>query len=399
MENVGLVENGAVAVSGGKILAVGKTKEIESSVEITLGTEVIDASGKTVLPGLVDPHTHLVFGGSRENELELKLKGMSYLDILEQGGGILNTVRATRMASEEGLVNLGLKYADQMLFQGTTTAEAKSGYGLSTEDEIKQLRAIREINERHAIELVPTFLGAHAIPEEYKGMEEDFVNLVINEMLPQVKKMGLAEFCDVFCEKGVFSVSQSERILRAAKEMGFKLKIHADEISTLGCTELAAELGAHTADHLLVTSGCAIGKMARNQVIAVLLPGTAFNLGGKTYAPAREMIKAGVPVALATDFNPGSCPTNNLQVIMTIACIYLKMTPSEVINAVTINAAHAVGHADRVGSLDVGKQADIVIFDAPNYTYLPYRFGTNLVEVVIKKGKIVRGRGCYDKNN
>jgi len=391
MQDIGLVEDGAVAVAGEEIVWTGKTSEVEDKLEITSRTKVIDASGKTVLPGLVDPHTHMVFGGSREHELELKLQGVPYLDILARGGGILSTVRATRKASKEELVEKGLKYAEQMLSQGTTTAEAKSGYGLTVEDEIKQLEAIKEINERHGLDLVPTFLGAHAIPEEYRDNADAYVDLVINEMLPKVKEMNLAEFCDIFCEKGVFSVEQSRRVLQAAKDMGFKLKIHADEIEPLGGSELAAELGATSADHLRVISDQSIAKMAEKQVMAVVLPGTTFNLREDHYAPARKMLQQGVPIALATDFNPGSCPTNNLQLIMTIACLYLEMTPAEVINAVTINAAHAIERADKIGSLEVGKQADIVIFDAPNYKYLPYRFGTNLVDKVIKKGRIVVG--------
>lgn len=386
-----VIENGAVAIAGDTILSVGTTEEVLQNVEITPETKVIDAKGKTVLPGLVDPHTHVVFGGSRENELDLKLKGVPYLEILARGGGILSTVRATRSATKEGLVETGLKYVDQMLAQGTTTAEAKSGYGLTTEDEIKTLEAIKEINERHPIDLVPTFLGAHAIPLEYKEDPEKYVELVIEEMIPKVVEKNLAEFCDVFCEKGVFSVEQSRKILTAAKEKGLKPKIHADEIVPLGGAELAAELGATSADHLLVISDEGIKKMAQQQVMAVILPGTTFYLKEDHYAPARKMIEAGVPVALATDFNPGSCPNNSLEIIMTIACLYLGMTPAEVVNAMTINAAHAIGRAGDIGSLEPGKKADIVIFDAPNYLYLCYRFGSNLVDKVIKNGRVVVG--------
>jgi imidazolonepropionase len=391
MGNIGIIENGAVAVNNEEIIWVGKAEDLEKEVEITCKTKTIDASGKTVLPGLVDPHTHLVFGGSREHELELKLQGVPYLDILAQGGGILSTVRSTREASKESLIASGMKYADQMLAQGTTTAEAKSGYGLTTEQEIKQLEAIKEINEQHELDLVPTFLGAHAIPEDYKGKADEFIDLVIEEMLPEVKKRGLAEFCDIFCENKVFSAEQSRKVLGAAKEMGFKLKIHSDEIESLGGTAVAAELRAVSADHLLVTTDEDIKKMAESGVCAVVLPGTTFNLREDHYAPARKMLQEGAAVALATDFNPGSCPTNNLQLIMTIGCLYLEMTPAEVINAVTINAAHAIDKAEKIGSIEKGKQADIVIFDAPNYKYLPYRFGTNLVEKVIKKGRVVIG--------
>ncbi len=392
LKEINAINNGWLAVVGEKIAAVGTEEEVKTQVEITDETQVIDATNKTVLPGFVDAHTHLAFGGSRENELELKLKGVGYLDILAQGGGILSTVKATREASKEELKAISVKYLNQMLSQGTTTAEAKSGYGLTTEDEIKQLEVIKELNEEHPIDLIPTFLGAHAIPSEYKGGREDeFVDLVINEMLPAVVEKDLAEFCDVFCEKGVFNVEQSKKILQKAKEMGLKLKIHSDEIYALGGTEMASELGATSADHLLVVTDEGIEKMAENGVIGVVLPGTTFNLREDHYAPARKMIEKGVAVALATDFNPGSCPTNSMDIIMTIGCLYLNLLPSEVINAITINAAHAVGRASLVGSLEVGKQADIVIFDAPNHQYLCYRFGSNLVEKVIKKGKLVVG--------
>ncbi len=386
-----VIEKGAVAAKGDKIIAVGTTPEILGKIKTSSETIVIDAAGRVVLPGLVDPHTHVVHGGSREHELDLKLKGVPYLEILARGGGILSTVRSTRKAGREELVQRGLKYCDQMLGQGTTTAEAKSGYGLSTESELKTLEAVKEVNKKHPIDLVPTFLGAHAIPGEYKGNPDEYVSIVIDEMLPAVTERGLAEYCDVFCEEGVFSVEQSRKILTAAADRGLKLKIHADEIVPLGGAELAAELGAVSADHLLVISDTGIKRMAEAGVIAVILPGTTFYLREEHYAPARKMIEAGVPVALATDFNPGSCPNNNLQIIMTMACLYLRMTPAEVINAMTINAAHALGRAQTIGSLEEGKRADMVIFDAPNYQYLPYRYGTNLVDKVIKNGRIVVG--------
>ena len=386
-----IIEKGAVAAKGDKIIAVGTTPEVLGKIKISSETIVIDAAGRVVLPGLVDPHTHVVHGGSREHELDLKLKGVPYLEILARGGGILSTVRSTREAGREELVQRGLKYCDQMLGQGTTTAEAKSGYGLSTESELKTLEAVKEVNKKHPIDLVPTFLGAHAIPGEYKENPDEYVSIVIDEMLPAVTERGLAEYCDVFCEEGVFSVEQSRKILTAAADRGLKLKIHADEIVPLGGAELAAELGAVSADHLLVISDTGIKRMAEAGVIAVILPGTTFYLREEHYAPARKMIEAGVPVALATDFNPGSCPNNNLQIIMTMACLYLRMTPAEVINAMTINAAHALGRAQIIGSLEEGKRADVVIFDAPNYQYLPYRYGTNLVDKVIKNGRIVVG--------
>ncbi len=384
-----VIENGAVAVDGDKIAAVGTTAEVLTKVRATADTIIIDAAGRIVLPGLVDPHTHVVFGGSREHELALKLEGVPYLEILARGGGILSSVEATRAASKEELVGRGLKYCSQMLVQGTTSAEAKSGYGLSTEAEIKTLQAIRDVDRLQPVDLVPTFLGAHAVPKEFKGNADRYIDLVIDEMLPLVAEQKLAHYCDVFCEEGVFSIEQSRRVLTAARDMGFALKMHADEIVSLGGAELAAELGAVSADHLLVISERGISRMAEAGVIAVLLPGTTFYLREDHYAPARKMIESGVAVALATDFNPGSSPNNNLQLIINIACLYLRMTPAEVINAVTINAAHALGRSETIGSLEVGKKADIVVFDAPNYDYLAYRYGTNLVSRVIKNGRLV----------
>lgn len=384
-----VIEDGAVAVNGDKIIAVGTTEEVLSKVVADDETRVVDATGQVVLPGLVDPHTHVVFGGSREHELALKLEGVPYLEILARGGGILSSVEATRAASLEELTAAGIKYCLQMLAQGTTTAEAKSGYGLSAEAEIKTLQAVRQVDMAQPVDLVPTFLGAHAVPREYREEPDRYLDLVIEEMLPVVAEQNLARYCDVFCEQGVFSVEQSRRVLNAARRLGFELKIHADEIVPLGGAELAAELGAVSADHLLVVSERGIQRMAEAGVIAVILPGTTFYLREDHYAPARKMIEQGVPVALATDFNPGSSPNNNLQLIINIACLYLRMTPAEVINAITINAAHAVGRAAQVGSLEEDKQADIVIFDAPNFDYLAYRYGTNLVSRVIKNGRIV----------
>ena len=384
-----VIPGGAVAISGSKIVAVGTTADVLSRVVIDSETRVIDADGQVVLPGLVDPHTHVIFGGTRELELALKLQGIPYLEILARGGGILSSVEATRAASKEELVKRGLKFCSQMLAQGTTTAEAKSGYGLSTESEIKTLQAVREVDASQPVDLVPTFLGAHAVPKEYKGKADHYLDLVIDEMLPLVVEQNLACYCDVFCEEGVFSVEQSRRVLTAAREMGLQLKMHADEIVPLGGAELAAELSAISADHLLVVSDRGINRMAEAGVIAVLLPGTTFYLREDHYAPGRKMIEAGVPVALATDFNPGSSPNNNLQLIINIACLYLGMVPAEVINAITINAAHALGRATEIGSLEEGKMADVVIFDAPNYDYLAYRYGTNLVRTVLKNGRVV----------
>ncbi len=391
LRDLKVIDDGAVAVDGANIIDVGPTEEVLRTVEAAPGAEIIDAAGQVVLPGLVDPHTHVVFGGSREHEFSLKLEGVPYLEILARGGGILSSVKATRAATEDELVAKGLEYCRQMLEQGTTTAEAKSGYGLSTDAELKTLRAVRRVDAAQPVDLVPTFLGAHAVPLEFKGKADAYLDLVIEEMLPRVVQEKLARYCDVFCEEGVFSVEQSRRVLTAAAKMGLELKLHADEIVPLGGAELAAELGAVSADHLLVISDRGIAEMAAAGVIAVLLPGTTFYLREDHYAPARKMIEAGVPVALATDFNPGSSPNNNLQLIINIASLYLGMTPAEVINAITINAAHALGRATEIGSLEAGKKADLVFFDAPSYDYLAYRYGTNLVSRVVKNGELVVG--------
>jgi imidazolonepropionase len=391
LSEISVVTDGAAAARDGNVIAVGSTSDIQERVELEEDAVVVDAAGKVVLPGLVDPHTHVVFAGSREHELEMKIQGMPYLEILARGGGILDTVRSTRAASREELFKAAKKYLDEMLAQGTTTAEAKSGYGLTLDDEMKMLEVISDLQEAHPVDLVPTFLGAHAIPADYKEDPDDFVELIIQEMLPAVSRSGLAKFCDVFCEEGVFSVEQTRRILSEAKRLGFGLKIHADEMVPLGGSELAAELGAASADHLMVISDKGIEMLAASDTVAVLLPATTFCVMGDQYAPARRMIEKGAAVALSSDFNPGSSPVNSLQIVMGIACRQLKMTPAEVISAVTINAAHAIGCASSVGSIEVGKKADLVVFDAEDYRYLMYRFGTNLIDKVIKSGRIVVG--------
>ncbi|WP_420798603.1 imidazolonepropionase [Paenibacillus beijingensis] len=397
MGQLHVIENGGVVLEGETIRFVGSDKEAQHYVDSKAadGDEVtvIDASGKLVTPGLVDPHTHVVFAGSREFELDLRLKGATYMDILNAGGGILYSTARTREASEAQLVEETRKRLDRFLAHGVTTVEAKSGYGLRLEDELKQLRAARVLNEEHPVDLVSTFMGAHAVPPEYKGDPSAFVRLVTEEMIPAVARERLAEYCDVFCEEGVFTPEQSRSILEAGKKWGLKPKIHADEIVPYGGAELAAEIGAVSAEHLLRASDEGIRAMAEAGVIAVLLPGTAFFLMTKP-ANARAMIAAGVPVALSTDRNPGSCPTESLPFIMNLACLSMRMTPAEVLTACTINAAHAIGRADRIGSIEAGKQADIVLFDAPNYMYLQYHYAVNLVDTVIKKGRpvIVNGK-------
>ncbi|MBG9786684.1 imidazolonepropionase [Brevibacillus laterosporus] len=398
MKEIGLVQAGAVAVADGRIVVVGREEDVRKQIQgADISTEW-DAKGKLVTPGLVEPHTHLVHGGSREHELSLKLNGASYLEILEKGGGILSTVRATRAATEEELFVKAKKSLDQMLQFGATTVEAKSGYGLSVEEELKQLRVTSALQKAHPVDLVSTFMGAHAIPTEFKGRTDEYVALVINEMLPEVKRSGLAEFCDVFCEHGVFSVEQSRAIMQAARKLGFKLKLHADEIEPLGGAELAAELGCISAEHLLAASDEGLLAMKKAGVVAVCLPATSFNLRLSKHARARKMIEIGVPVALSTDYNPGSSPTESLQLVMTLGCLNLGLTPEEVLTAMTINAAHAIGRAEQVGSLEVGKQADLVIYDADNLDYLPYHFGINHVKTVVKNGQIVvqDGKVAYE---
>lgn len=394
MRQVGLINNGIVAIKGDRIIYVGQD-QLPEDIEMDENTVVIDGRGKVVTPGLVDSHTHLVHGGSRENELAMKLKGAKYLDILEAGGGIHSTVKATKEATFHELYKQAKKSLDRMLSFGVTTVEAKSGYGLDDfYTEIKQMEVAKKLNEDHPVDVVSTFMGAHAIPPAYKDKPEEFVYRIKNEMLPQVAERKLAKFCDVFCEKGVFTIEQTRDILETSKKWGLLPKIHADEIESLGGAELAAEIGCVSADHLVAASDRGIRMMAEKGVIGNLLPGTSFNLQSEKVANARMMIEVGVPVALSTDYNPGSCPTENMQLIMSFASILLKMTPEEVLTAATINGAASLKLEKEVGSIEEGKKADLVIFDAPNFEYIIYHFGINHTEKVIKAGKIV-----YEKPN
>jgi imidazolonepropionase len=386
MSDLGIIENGGVLILDGKITAVGPSHEVTKGInekEIT----VIDAAGKAVIPGFVDSHTHFVFGGYRPDEFAWRLRGDSYMDIMNRGGGIANSVGATRKASLDELLVVGTRRLDSMLSFGVTTVEGKSGYGLDRKTELKQLEAMARLNKSHALDIAPTFLGAHAVPTEFKGKADEFVDHVM-EILPEVKEKGLAEFCDIFCEENVFSVDQSRRLLVRAKELGLGVKIHADEIVQLGGTELAAELGAVSADHLLQASEQGIRDLAASGTVATLLPGTAFSLK-EDYAQGRSMIDHGCAVALATDFNPGSCFSNSIPLIYALACLYMKLSPEEALTALTINGAAAVGRADTIGSIDVGKQGDLVILEYPSYRFIPYHVGVNTVETVIKTGKIV----------
>jgi len=389
---LGIIPDGAVAIKGERIFWIGETARLPKEFILKKGGREIDARGKVVMPGLIDSHTHLVFAGSRENEFEMRIQGLSYLEIAERGGGILSTVEATRKASFEELFFLGKKRLDRWLSVGVTTLEAKSGYGLSYEDELKILRVTKALEKDHPVEIVPTFLGAHTLPLEYRERREGYLNLLIHELIPQVAREGLAEFCDVFCEEKAFSLEESRKILETGKRYGLKPKIHADQLTPGGGAELAAEVGAYSADHLEYISPKGIDLLAEKGVVAGLLPGCSFFLSMKKLPPAREMIERGVSVALATDFNPGSSMTESLPLIMTMGCLLYRMTPSEVIQAVTIHAAKSIGKEEKIGTLDPGKQADLLLLDIPNYKYLPYHFGVNHTEYVIKKGHIVYQR-------
>ncbi|HLW66758.1 MAG TPA: imidazolonepropionase [Gemmataceae bacterium] len=387
MRDLAVIEDGAVVMEDDNIIWTGPTSRLPSLPD---GSRVIDASGKIVLPGLVDSHTHLIFAGHRADEFEQRLQGMSYQEIAAKGGGINSTVRHVRQASAAELKEQASRRLQRMLAFGITTVEVKSGYGLTPIDELKCLRVIAELNQTQPCELAPTLMGAHEIPPEYRHNRDEYVRLLCHEMIPTVAAEGLAEFCDVFCEQGVFSVAESERILGTAKDHGLKLKIHADEFTPLGGAELAARLGAVSADHLLHVTDAGIEALNEAGTVATLLPGTAFSLG-LHYAPARKLIDRGLPVALATDCNPGSCMSENLPLMGTIACTQMKMLPAEVIAATTLNAAAALGRSERIGSIEPGKQADLVIFDAPSYSYLPYHFGVNHAWKVIKSGRVVVG--------
>ena len=385
--SVQLMPNAHVLMENGLITQVGSG---QPTAQELAGYQVLDAGGRLVTPGLVDAHTHLVFGGWRAHELQLKLQGVPYLDILAAGGGILDTVRKTRAASQQELAQKAAQALDGMLAQGTTTVEAKSGYGLDLDNEIKQLLAAKELNEHHPVDVVSTLMAAHALPEEYKTDRQGYLQLMVEDIIPAVARQGLAEFCDVFCETGVFSVEESRLVLEAGLRHGLRAKIHADEIDAIGGSELAGQIGAISAEHLIAQRDSGIASMAKGGTIACLLPATSFYLQ-KPYARARDLMAAGVPVALASDFNPGSCPGYSLQFCMNLASYNYKMTPAEILTGVTLNAAAAIGRADSIGSIEGGKQADLLVWDAPDLDFLCYRFGSNLVRTALKKGQPVAG--------
>ena len=387
MSNIGIIYNGSVVIEDGIIVDVDEASNISSRYDES-EYEVIDASEKAVLPGFIDSHTHLIFGGYRADEFSWRLRGDTYMSIMERGGGITSSVRATRSTVLEEFVETGRKRLDKMMAFGVTTVEGKSGYGLDEETEIKQLEAMRILNESHPVDIAATFLGPHSVLPEWKGKEDEFINYMI-EVMKKVRERNLAEFADIFCEKNVFSIEQSRRFLKSAKEMGLKLKIHADEIVRLGGAELAAELGAVSADHLLQASDEGIRMMAENNVVATLLPATAFCLK-EDYARARDIIDSGCAVALATDFNPGSCFTNSVPLVIALAAIQMRMSVEEIITALTINAASALSRQDSIGSIEAGKKADIIILEFPSIHFLPYHAGVNIVETVIKNGVVVK---------
>ncbi len=389
MKQLEIIRNGGIAAAGDEIIAVGKSDEIEGQSTLAENCRIIDAKGAVVTPGLIDAHTHPVFSMTREDDFEMRTLGKTYEEIAAAGGGIRSSVRDLRKTPRDIIEKKTRARLDRLIRHGVTTAEAKSGYGLSTESEIMQLEIIKRLNETHLIELVPTFLGAHEIPDEFRNSRQEYINLIINEMLPLVVQKKLAEFCDVFCEENVYTIEESRRIQETAKKLGLGLKFHADELKSTGGAELAASLGAISADHLVYISDSGIKALAASKTVATLLPGTSFSLRSKQYAPARRLIEAGAAVALATDCNPGSSYTEALPFITTLASLQMRLTAAEAISAITVNAACAIGRQNRIGRLEIGMQADMVIWDMTDYRAMPYHYAVNLVSQVFKKGNPV----------
>ena len=391
MRELGIIHDGALAVQEGRVIATGKTPEL---AKVFKSENVLNARGKTVLPGFVDPHTHLVFVGSCEEEFEVHIETASSSEV-QSCVSVIEAIKETRKARLEKLVDVGLDRLDAMLAHGTTTVEAKSGYGLTTEAELRILEATKRLNQLHSVNVISTFLGAHTVPSEYRGNPAEYVALVVGEMIPAVVESGLAEFCDVSCERDTFNFEQARHVLEAGKKHGLKPKIHADKLSMLGGAEIAADVGAVSAEHLLFSSVEGIKAMVEKGVVAVLLPAAAFSMDAKRYANARLMIESGLPVALGTDCSP-RCWVENQQLVIAMACNCMGMTPAEAITAATVNAAHAVNRAGEVGSLEVGKKADIVVLNVPNHNFLGYRYGVNLVDKVVKNGRLVVDREKQD---
>ncbi len=388
MDEIEVIEDAAIVIRDGRIEAAGPREDLLENLD-DYTCPVHDAGGRAVIPGFIDPHTHFIFAGSRADEFSWRLEGVSYQEIMARGGGIVNTVEDTRSASRRKLYSLGQKRLEHMLELGITTVEGKSGYGLDRDTEIKQLEVMQALDRDHEVDIVPTFMGAHALPAEYEDDSTAFIDYMIEEVLPEVASRDLAEFCDVFCEEGAFSREESRRMLQAGRKHGLKPKIHADEITDMGGAGLAAELEAVSAEHLLKISDEGMEALARSEVMAVLLPLTAFSLK-EEYAPARSLLEKGAAVALATDFNPGSCYTQSLPLLLATACLYMEMTPAEALTAATLNAAAALDRAGDRGSIEPGKKGDLLVLSAPSYRHLPYQIGTNLVRTVIKEGRIVQ---------
>ena len=386
LRDIAPLEGSACAVHDGRIVAVGSPDEIKSAYS---ARETLDLGDRLVMPGFCDPHTHPVFNATREDEFEMRNLGHSYVEIAKAGGGIRSSVRSVREASEDDLVDSLRVRADRFLRLGTTTVEAKSGYGLSLESELASLRAIRRVDDDHAVDFVPTFLGAHEIPDEYRDRREDYIDLIIDEMIPAVAKEGLARYCDVFCEDHVFTVEESRRILEAGRAAGMRARVHADEIEATGGAELAADVGGATADHLVAVSEEGLRRMKEAGVVPVLLPGTSFYLKMSSHAPGRRMIDAGLPVALATDFNPGSCHTQSMPMIITLACLNYGWHVTEALTAAVVNSAYSCGLGDDRGLIAPGYRADLIALDVPNVRYLAYHFGDNFVTHVVKDGRVV----------
>jgi imidazolonepropionase len=392
LREIGRIENATIGVAGEEISWVGPSSEASAAVDLAADALRVDVSGRAVVPGFIDSHTHLPFAGWRHDEFERRLRGETYQEIADAGGGIQSSVRLTRAASEEEIASLVRARLGRLLLHGTTTVEAKSGYGLSTPEELKQLRALSRGASGQDVEVVPTFLGAHEFPPEHREDRERYVDLLVQEMIPAVAAEKLAVFADVFCERGVYSVEQARRVLETARDYGMEPRLHADEFAPSGAAELAAEIGAYSADHLSAISDAGIRALAASETIGTLLPGTTFSLRIPP-ADARRLVSAGVALSIATDFNPGSSAIDSMSVAIGLACLHLRMSPGEALVASTINAAFALGRAQRVGSIRCGKQADLVVLDAPDWRHLAYRFGSNLVQIVIKKGKIVARDG------
>ncbi|MCA9757011.1 MAG: imidazolonepropionase [Candidatus Eisenbacteria bacterium] len=386
--NLGLIANGAVAVKDGRIVAVGPDADIRSAFEAP-AEQTVDADKGVVLPGFTDPHTHLLFAGTREHEFEMRCQGKTYMEIAAEGGGIRSSVRSFRTASDEAIVGQSLRRLDRMLSYGTTTVEVKSGYALSTEQELRALRLIDELDASHPCDLVPTFLGAHEFPDEHRADPEAYVRILTDEMLPRVAEETRARFCDVFCEKGVFDLEQTRRVVTKAQSLGLRLKLHADEFEPIGGAELAGELHATSADHLLASTDHGLEALRAGGVIAVCLPGTSFSLGKHVYARGRKMIEMGIPVALASDCNPGSSMVDSMPLVLALACLEIGLTPAEAVVGATVNSAYAVGEGDDRGRIAPGLRADLQILDAPSYVSLVYHLGGSHVRWVVKDGRLL----------